>query len=324
MKTIATFCCFVLCTLLLCSCAVKELPVPKHDSGNVITTAVDMNASYKWQIYYSLENNAVVNQVAKSSWDLGFETGDAGYHIILNTSKFMYAYNTHNTNFAAVTDTSGFGNGKSWDEPSGNLDSTAVKDWRAAGTVYILDRGYDETGAAQGFRKIIFISVSTTEYVVKYAKMNGTGEVTFHITKDNACNFSFLSLSATGTQVTVEPPKEEWNICFTQYMHIFYNPTMPYLVTGCLHNRYNTSAVRESTKTFSALAFSDTYNYTFAAAINTIGYDWKTFSGTTYATDPTKCYLLKNSKGHYYKLHFIDFYNSNGDKGNPKWEYQAL
>lgn len=324
MKTIALLCCLVLHAILLSSCEVKELPVPLHDGGNVITTTVDMSSSYKWQVYYSLETHSMISKVAKSSWDLGFETGDEGYRIMLNSSKFMYAFNTHNTDFAAVTDTSGFSNGKRWDEPSGNLDSTAIGDWRTAGEVYIIDRGYDESGVQQGFRKIMFMSVSTTEYIVKYAKMNGAGEITFRVTKDNACNFSFLFITGNGAQVIVEPPKDQWDICFTQYTHIFYNPTMPYLVTGCLHNRYNTSVAREITKPFTALNFSDTYDYTFSSHINTIGYDWKTFSGTTYTTDPNTCYLIKNSKGHFYKLHFIDFYNSTGDKGNPKWEYQIL
>jgi len=317
------FLCSLLCTLLLTSCEVNEIPVPMHDAGTVITSSVDMSATYKWQIYYSLQNNTVVNTVLKSTWDLGFESGENGYRIILNTAKFMYAYNTQRTDFTAVTDTSGFANGKTWDQPSGNLDSTAIGNWQS-GYVYILDRGYDENAAPLGYRKIIFQSVSATEYVVKYAKLNGSGEITFHVTKDNTCNFSFLSLNGNGSQVTVEPPKEQWDICFTQYMHIFYNPTMPYLVTGCLHNRYNTTAVKETDKSFSALVYSDTYHYTFLSAINTIGYDWKTFSGTSYTTDPNKCYLLKNSQGHFFKMHFIDFYNSNGDKGNPKWEYQAL
>ncbi|MDB5271771.1 MAG: hypothetical protein JWO58_138 [Chitinophagaceae bacterium] len=310
--------------ILLNACAVKEIPVPAHDAGAVITTSVDMSTTYKWQIYYSLQNNAVVNTVLKSTWDLGFESGDDGYRIILNTSKFMYAYNTHHTDFTAVTDTAGFANGKTWDQPSGNLDSTAVGNWQSTGNVYIIDRGYDENAAALGYRKIIFQSVSSTEYVVRYAKLNGTGEITFHVTKDNNCNFSFLSLTGSGSQVTVEPPKDQWDLCFSQYMHIFYNPTMPYLVTGCLQNRYNTTAVKETDQSFSTLVYSDTYHYAFVPAINTIGYDWKTFSGTTYSTDPTKCYLIKNSLGHFFKLHFIDFYNSSGDKGNPKWEYQAL
>ena len=324
MKAIYTLCFMALGSILLSSCEVKELPVPLHDAGNVITTSADMSSSYKWQVYYSLENNTEVSKVAKSTWDLGFETGDNGYRIILNTAKMMFAYNTHATNFASVTDTSGFGNGKRWDEPSGYLDSTAIGDWRTDGNVYIIDRGYDEAGNTLGFRKIAFTSVSTTAYTVKYAQLNGTGEIIFHITKDNACNFSFLSLTGNGLQVTVEPPKDQWDICFTQYTHIFYNPTMPYLVTGCLHNRYNTTATMETIKPFSQVTFTDTYDYTFKTAINTIGYDWKTFTGSLYTTDPNKCYLIKSSTGHFFKLHFIDFYSGTGDKGHPKWEFQAL
>lgn len=324
MKNMRAYLSLLFVSIYLCSCELQELPVPAHDPGAVITSTVDLSSSYKWQIYFDLESNAVKSQVAKSSWDLGFECGTEGYRVILNTAKFMFAYNTGLTEFNAVTDTSGFGNGKSWDAPSGNLDSTAIGDWRNTNTVFIIDRGYDEAGAAQGFRKLQLQAVDASGYTFRFARLSGAGETTFHVSKDDAYNFSFLSLNGSGAQVNVEPPKDEWDLCFTQYTHIFYDPFMPYLVTGCLHNRYHTGAVLTSSGNFSALTYSDTYDYEYSAFINTIGYDWKIFSGSTYATDPNKCYLIKNRNGHFYKLHFIDFYNSTGDKGNPKWEYQQL
>ncbi len=122
----------------------------------------------------------------------------------------------------------------------------------------------------------------------------------------------------------VEPPKSTWDLEFTSYTHIFYSPTQPYLVTGCLLNRYNTQAVKDSVKVFSEITFSDVSGYTLSDNINTIGYEWKTFNSGTYTTNPDLNYIIRSQEGFYYKLHFIDFYNQNGLKGNPKWEYQQL
>ncbi len=306
------------------SCKKEELPVPKHEAGDVITASVNMDVSYKWQIYYDLNTNTVVGQNLKTAWDLAFETNANGFHVVLNSSKVMFAYNTNIVNFSTVTDTIGFAVNKKWDAPTGNLDSTAIGDWRNSNFVYIIDRGYNELGVHQGFRKIQFLSVDATKFLVRFAQLNGTGDVTLEINKDDKYNFTFLSFTTSNTLI-IEPPKATWDLVFTQYTHIFYDPQpTPYLVTGCLLNRYNTTAIMDSLIPFASIQFSDAQNYILSANINTIGYNWKTFTGGVFITHPHMTYVIKDSKGYYYKLHFIDFYDQLGNKGNPKWEYQKL
>jgi hypothetical protein len=312
------------CYLLFVSCKKEELPVTAHDPGNVITSYVNMDPSYKWQFYYDLGTNTVVGQNLKTVWDLGFEATGNGYRVILNTAKAMYARNTGSTVFSGVTDTNGFTFNRKWDEPSGNLDSTAIGDWRTTNHVYIIDRGYNETGVHQGYRKIQFQQYNSTSYTVRFAELNGTGDTVFQIEKDSTYNFSFLSFSNGGQTLIVEPPKHTWDVCFSQYLHIFYNPVQPYLVTGCLLNRYNTFASVDSVKTFSEINFSQVSQYSFANPVNTIGYSWKIFTGGVYITLPYKNYIIRDSDNFYYKLHFIDFYDQFGNKGNPKWEFQEL
>jgi hypothetical protein len=310
--------------ILLSSCQKEELPVPAHDPGDIITATVNMESNYKWQIYYDLKTNTVVGQNLKTSWDLGFESSHNGFHIILNSSKAMFARNTGKTDFLSVTDTIGFSVNKKWDEASGNLDSTAIGDWRNTNNVYVIDRGYDEAGVHQGFRKIQFQSVDAYKYIVRFAQLNGTGDTTLQINKDSTYNFTFLSFNNNNV-VLIEPPKTTWDLVFTQYTHIFYDsPPMPYLVTGCLLNRYNTKAKMDSLITFSSINLATAENYILSSNINTIGYDWKVFTGGTFKTKSHMNYIIKDSEGYYYKLRFIDFYNSSGVKGNPKWEYQRL
>ncbi len=310
--------------MILFSCEKAELPVPAHDPGTVTTGIVNMESNYKWQLFYDLKTNTVVNQNPKISWDLGFETSATGYRVILNTSKAMFVRNTNNTDFTAAADTLGFAANKRWDESSGNLDSTAIGDWRNTNSVYLIDRGYSETGVHQGFEKIQFQTVDVNKYVVRFSKLNGTEDTTLEINKDSTYNFTFLSFSS-GSTTLVEPPKTAWDLEFTQYTHIFYDtPITPYLVTGCLLNRYHTKAKMDSTITFSAINFSSVENYTLSSSVNSIGYDWKVYTNGTYITNTKMNYIIEDKEGIYYKLHFIDFFNSSGIKGNPKWEYQKL
>jgi hypothetical protein len=310
------------------SCMRKEIAVPAHDPGNVQTATVDMGSNYRYQVYYNLELDQVVSRVPKSSWDLAFEATADGYRVALNGSKIMFALPV--TRSARLTelsaaDTFGFGAHKRWDNPNGNLDSTAIGDWRAGTGIYFIDRGYDETGKSGGLARLEIEAVDAKSYKLRFGLLNSSEVKEVTLQKDSSYNFVFLNLE-TGATIPVEPPKADWDLVFTQYTHTFYAPEyQPYLVTGCLLNRWNTqAAVLDSTQTFETVDFGSLNPTRFTNAINTIGYDWKTFDGSTYTTNAKKTYGIRDAKGFYYKLHFTDFINGTGAKGNPKWEYQKL
>jgi hypothetical protein len=309
------------------ACMKGELPVPRHEAGNVVTATIDMDPTYKNQIYYSLKSGKVVGQNLKTIWDLGFESSPTGWRIALNTSKAMFAINSGKTDFAAVTaaDTTGFAQNKRWDSPTGSPDSTAIGDWRTNKEVYCIDLGYNEQGQPIGFAKVQMLACDSAGFTVRFATLNGTNDTTLHIVKDTAYNMVFLSVASKST-VTIEPPKTDWDIVFSQYTHVFYNesPPTPYLVTGCLLNRYNTTATIDTTTPFDQITLAHVPKQQLPPHINTIGYDWKTFNGTTYTVNTQASYLIRDARNLWYKLHFTGFYNSKGQKGSPQWEYQRL
>lgn len=313
----------IITSFLLLSCEKEEIPVEAHDQGDIITNSVKMEADYRYQLYFDLETNTMVKQHHKTIWDLGFETSATGNKVVLNTSKLMYAANTQQTNFASVVDTAGLT--FKWDASSGNLDSTAIGTW-TANNVYVIDRGFDELGAHQGFSKIEFLSVNTTEYTIHFSNLDGTNDKTINITKDTNYNLTFLSLN--GNVVSVEPLNENWDLAFTQYTYIFYDetPITPYIVTGCLSNRNKIEVAQVFNKDFADITFADVSNYTFSSDIDVIGYSWKEydFGASNYIIYYNKNYLIKSTEGKYYKLHFIDFYDSFGVKGTPTFEFQEL
>lgn len=307
------------------SCEKKELPAPAYDRGDALTVEIEMTSNYKNQVWYSLSENKVVSANLKSAWDLAFESSANGTHVFLNGSKSMRVYKTNFTSLAMVTDTAGLeANGKA-DMPSGNTDSTGIGDWQTTNTVYIVNRGYNENGQLQGFYKLKINTVSASAFSIEYGDIFGTQTYQQTIVKDPGYNFIYFSF-ATNQQVTIEPAQAAYDLCFTQYTHIFTNPLQYYLVTGVLNNTHNTRITKITDRPFAEITINDTLGRVFGSNRNVIGYEWKSFdlNSNLYTVNPALCYIIQDSKGFYYKLHFIDFYNTSGIKGYPKFEFKKL
>ena len=275
---------------LLASCMKDEIPVPKHTAGNPVENTINLETDYRYQAYYDFETNQFVKQHEKTAWDLGFEAREFGNSIVLNTSKSMAASKTApGTVFTDVLDESD----ATWafDASSGNMDSTAIGDWITYGGIYILDLGYSYDGTHQGYRKAEFTELSSNEYEIHYANLDGANEQTHTIQKDAEYNFTFFSFQSDAV-VSIAPPKEDWDIVFGQYAHLF-DPTFPYLVTGVLSNRNMVEVAEVFDKSFGDIDFADISEYTFSTDIDIIGYDWKTYVGGSFTTHPDKNYIVK-------------------------------
>ena len=308
------------------SCLNKETPVPLKPAGQETVGDVELADDYRWQVYYSLKNNTVVGKNLFTSWDLGFETSPRGNRIILNGAKFrMVAYRTGKQDFAAVTIADTIGVASQIDMPSGSLDSTAIGDWKN-GDVYILHRGVDELAADLGMRKIQFVSVDATKYVVRFSALNGADEKTLEIPKDEKYNFCYLSFDGGGKTLTVEPPKTEWDIVFSKYTYLYYDLDMRYSVVGCLLNHFNTSAGEDTaSKLFATIDLEKAASVKLSSLVSTIGFEWKSYdiNAGKYSIDTSRYYIIHTQDEIFYKVRFIDFYKS-GVKGAPKWQYQRL
>ncbi len=307
------------------ACDKEELPVSPFDRGNIQTVQVCTDPSYKLQVWFKLENMSIVSQNAKTTWDLGFETGADGWRIYLNGALSMLARNTGQTDFAAVTDTSGIGSGIP-DRPSGNPDSTAIGNWTVDKPVYLLNLGYDENGNSLGYYKLQLLSVNASAYEFKFAPVPGGSTQTVTLPKNDNYNLVYYSLR-NNLAVQPEPPKDAYDLVFTQYTYIFYEPFyQPYLVHGVLSNRSGVSVARTSAKPFSEITAADTLGLTFSHQLDAVGYNWKEydFNTSTYILYPEIIYFVKDTQGFLYKMHFIDFYSDTGQRGCPKFEIQRL
>lgn len=316
--------CLVFASTLL-SCRKGEKPIGPVDRGNVITAQVDMNSDYRNQVWFSLGSNSVISVNLKTAWDISCESEAAGYRIRLNTAKSMSARRTSETDFANVTDTTGYSLYKVYDVPSGNPDSTAIGDWRSHSYVYIIDRGFSNTGAALGMKKLKILGSNAASYMLAYADISGANSHTITVIKDAQANQTFVSFDINAS-LSIEPPRDSYDLLFSQYTHIYTDPFMPYLVSGVLINPSQVRVAAVHDINFKDIKVSDTLSHPFSTMSNAIGYDWKTYSLQTsvYTTDASKCYIIRDVKGYLYKLHFIDFYSSSGIKGAPKLEFKKL
>ncbi|MBI3136467.1 MAG: HmuY family protein [Bacteroidetes bacterium] len=312
---------FSIIVLLFIACEKNEIPVPAHQSGDDLTAVAEMGQDYRNQVFFSLDQNAVISMNLKTEWDLAFEASDTGWHVRLNTSKGMAAAKMNGT-FSTVSDTTGAV--WKWDAQSGNADSTAVGNWQQDNNIYVIDRGYDQTGTHLGFSKFQVHSVSAVDFEISFANLDATTATTRTITKDDQYTFTYFSLT-TGTTVSIAPPKTDWDICFTQYTHLFDEST-PYLVSGVLLNPFETEAGFSNTISYTDITYENAQAFTRTTAANAIGYDWKQYDYDQgiYLVDPSKNYVIKTQTGFYYKLHFIDFYNESGIKGYPRFEFRRL
>jgi len=320
MKQIKIICIAV----LLFSCEKSEIPIQPHEMGDILSNQINMQSDYSKQVFYSLNNNIAIKENIKTDWDLGFESSEEGWRIILNTSTYSSVSKIINSNFEASISINNLT--WQWENPTGIIEGTAIGDYRNENVIFIINRGYNINGNAAGYKKFMIESINNEYYSIKYANLDNTNSNTIEIQKDNSKNFQYLSFK-NNTVVNIEPNKEDWDLLFTQYTHLFNDPDLPpsYLVTGVLINYLNNVLVsKDSINTFEDINYSNVETYTFSNKQNVIGYDWKTYNGNGYVINTNLTYIIKDISNRYFKMRFIDFYNSYGEKGHPSFEIQEL
>lgn len=307
----------------LSSCFKGDEPVTLPAPGDQELFQVAQGPDYARQEYFDMQTQDTLGS-QHDVWDLCFEAGITGWHIWLNGGNLALIANMNTQDFDAITDTAGAS--WKWDESSWNPDSTAVGDWRDVRMVYILDRGYQKTPADR-FRKIIFQSVDDANYEIQYSNLDGSNQSIVQISKNSQYSYIYFTLDNGGNVLDIEPDKQHWDLLFTRYRYIFYDqhPPLPYLVTGVLINPETAVAV-DSSMLFSAIDYQKASTLTYSNERDIIGWNWKHFDFTSglYVVHSNVNYIIRDMEGVYWKLHFVDFYNDQGEKGYPQFEFQRL
>ena len=332
----------IMLAVLLSSCFKEDEKVVPHDPGGLEDVQVAMGGTYAQQVYFDLASGESVFFNDKDNYDLAFESGPEGWHVLLNTASFMYAAKTGTNIFEAPIDTTGY----DWryDKSNGDLDSTAIGMYIffdpadssrvSHKDIYVLDRGYDINANLRGLKKIVFLEVNDSTYLFRYANLDGSDEVMATITKDPLAYFSYWSFENGGQQVYPEPLPDSYDLLFTMYTTLLFTnegDPYPYLLTGALINRKGVETARDTIIPFNDITYENALLMDFNTDLDNIGWDWKVLEGDVtgggtlvYNIVEGLHFVIRDTDGYLYKLRFTGFYNNEGVKGYPRFEYQRL
>jgi hypothetical protein len=316
------------------SCFKEDEKVTPHVPGDAMIDTIELTGYYKNQVYYDLGTKTPVQVSLRNKWDLSFECAPNGWHIRLNTSCFMYAADLGNTGIGLPADTTGV----PWkfDVSNGKADSTAIGVWFTIngsdtisnGHTYAINRGLDELGNPRGMRQLVIDSIASDVFYFRVSDFNGGNQKSYSVAKNPTVS-NILFTFDSGTGVASEPDKNNWDLVFTQYTTLLYTDEgtpYPYLVTGVLMNPNLVIAAMDSLTAFTDVNYELINNFSFSNNQDQIGYDWKyySFDSGSYTIRPQMIYIIRDTEGFYYKLHFLGFYNDKGEKGYPTIEFQKL
>jgi hypothetical protein len=321
--------------VLLSSCFKEDDPITPHPAGNNETDTIPMTQNYKYQVYFDLGSATITGQNLRTNSDLGFECSADGWQIRLNSADFMKAADLGIVPFGQAQDTSSVS--WSFDKSDGNPDSLAIGSWFTVvhsdtlsnHHVYAINRGFDENGINIGISQVIFDSLKNGTYYFRFADINGGQVHSGSVKKDPTVNYIWYSFNQGGSAIENEPASGSYDLLFTQYTTMLYTDIgepYPYLVTGVISNQLNIGIGTDTVHSFEQVTLSTAKLVSLSPALDRIGYDWKYYSFETgaYTVRTNLVYIIRNAEGFYYKLRFVGFYNTSGEKGYPVIEYQLL
>ena len=277
------------------------------------TIDVSMGAGYTSEVYYKLDTQTAITFQA-DSWDVAFlRNDDFNLSVRVNDGIDIKVFE--------VADTA---------EQYGSVDVSNQNDWveLVNGNTNWEDGAFMQGSATFGFgeynpatnhvegtivfvlqyddgsyRKMI-IEDYFGAYTFKYATWGGstwssdtTATVANTSNPDNRYNYYSLQ---NNQELIAEPSEDNWDFVFRKYTSFINPPGQNYVVSGALHNPNVTVAQNQETSD------ADPNGLDYLEEINTIGYDWKSFTGT-WNIDSDQKYYVKYENNTVYRMYFTDF-----------------
>lgn len=292
--------------------------VAMQASAQVVTDTVSIGAGYANQVWYSLPNDEQGSS-PENNWDIAFDASGMGASVMINSAKSttLWKYPHSDTAGWSTLDTTGLSTWTAHYNSDTSWALGAMGNYADASNPYDLDWGlynittHVVTGdslyviklADNTYRKLWIKSLSGSVYTFEYANLDGTGDHTATLSKSSYTgkNFGYYSLQ-NNAAIDREPLSANWDLTFTQYTGFV---PIAYTVTGVLSN--TGVQVAKCSAVANVTTFTDYASATFSSQINTIGYDWKSFTGGAYVTKDSLCYFVRTAPGNIWKMIFTGF-----------------
>jgi len=305
--------------LLLFSFIVVNLKYLKAQNNTIV-----LGPNYQNQSFYSLENGETQN-ILNDNWDLAFSTDAYSTTIRINGGKEVELYIYH------LGDTSGWTNINS--SITNNL-TQPVNNSDTGWSIGAFDMNKDNNNALDygwgvysvvthkvvgdsifiiktvngNWKKLWIQEKVLGDYKIRFANLDGSNEYSEIINASTYNDKHFVYFSLDNQSVLDrEPNKNNWDLTFTKYItdYPFQGSFVPYPVTGALAN-IGVEVARAENVTIPS-SYTNFNNHTFNTAINSIGFNWKSFDGTGYSINPNLCFFVRDLNESIWRIIFTGF-----------------
>jgi len=294
---------------------------------------ISMGSGYQYDIYYSLDEGLTAYP-ERENWELAFSTDSYDNNIRINSSYVNLYQVSENiedweviTSFNSLTAVQLRNSNTEWEIGafvSNYFDKNPFNyGWGNYNTknqeiegcrVYIIDYNGQ-------MKKIKINNLSNGIYNFTTANLDGSNEENISIDSNPYTNKKFIYYSLINNEILDrEPDSANWDFVFTRYEEdLNNNPNDPlyYKVTGVLSNgnlvsEYNGPLdINPSTE-----------NMSISNEINTIGYDWKEYTGEFVIIPNRAYYLFSQDQISLYKIIFQSF--SGQGAGNVSFTIEEI
>lgn len=287
-----------------------------------VSGTVTTGPGYADEVWYSFENGSI-HAAPAENWDLAFQISGFASSVRINgaagTELFAAPYAVDEW---SDLDTAGmaaiwpqrYNDPANWEAGAFNRHTTS--DFDLGWGIYNMithqvtgDSTYVIKLADGSFKKFRIDALAGGVYSFTYADLDGSNEMQGQVDKADYSgkNFGYYSLQSHEASDR-EPLSAEWDLVFTRWID-FIGPDgdVPYGVTGVLHN-FNT---RSSRAADTPVAEADPWSFPMQDAINTIGWDWKSFDfAQGFVIEEDLSFFVEAQNGNIYHLVFNAFEGS--------------
>lgn len=307
--------------LVFTSCLKEELPVEPVPKGDLASNQIEMGSTYGNQVWFDLDENQVVQVEDKYAYTFVFSGSDQSPR--LNTAIGITVAEVEGAQLGDFIDYAALA--FKTDISTLEQDSLAMVNALDLKGVYAVNLGFDPIGRPLGYAQMSIEKLSDLNWIVEvYLESDGS---TSQLEIDLKNEATQLGVNINNGEIIELPSISDYDLLFTTYTYVFYEPEfMFYQVSGALINPHRTMAYQKSDIDFSTYELEQAQAELLINFADVIGYDWKyyDYNAGIYAVDPSQVFTIQARSGYIYKLRFVDFYNENGVKGYPTFEFQRL
>ena len=279
---------------------------------------MSMGSAYEYDIYFSLEDG-IIAFPERDNWELAFSTNSNDNNIRINSayvklyqvseniddweeitnfnSSFSLQIRNSNTEWEFGAFVINYFNKNPYNFGWGNLNNQTqiIEGCR----IYIIEY-FNE------LKKIKINNFNNGIFDFTISNLDGSSEENITIEANLYSNKKFIYYSLINNEIIDrEPNVEDWDMVFTRYEEEYVTlngDTMPYVVTGVMTNQ---NLVAEFNGDINIYPNTDDLNFSYD--INTIGYDWKEYSGEFIIVANRTYYILNQEQTKLYKILFQSF-----------------